>query len=141
MVVQDKGMKDTWCLAVSNAALTGSQIKAAYGKRFSCEEMFRDMKDMRFGLGMSWNRIGNPERRDRMFLIAALAHCLLTLLVEAGERAGLDRLLKANTRKTRTISLFRAGTALVSTHPKYAKRPTACADEELRPSARRAPGV
>jgi len=109
VVVQDKGMKDTWCLAVSNTSLTGSQIKACYGRRFSCEEMFRDMKDMRFGLGMSWNRIGNTDRRDRMFLIAALAHGLLTLLGEAGERAGLDRLLKANTRKTRTISLFRQG--------------------------------
>jgi len=109
VVVQDKGMKDIWCLATSLTDVTGSAIKASYGKRFSCEEMFRDVKDMRFGLGMSWNRTRSAKRRDRMFLLAALAHGLLTMLGEAGERAGLARLLKANTKKTRTISLFRQG--------------------------------
>jgi hypothetical protein len=107
VVVQDRGMKDLWCLACSNATAKGSEFKKMYGKCFTCEELFRDMKDMRFGLGMSWNKVGKPERRDRMFLMAAFAHALLTLLGEAGERAGLDRPLKANTRKTRTISLFK----------------------------------
>ena len=34
---------------------------------------------------------------------------LLTLLGEAGERAGLDRYRKANTSKTRTMSLYHQG--------------------------------
>jgi glycosyltransferase A (GT-A) superfamily protein (DUF2064 family) len=34
---------------------------------------------------------------------------LLTLLGEAGERAGLDRYLKANTSKKRTMSLYNQG--------------------------------
>ncbi|WP_129351946.1 hypothetical protein [Sorangium cellulosum] len=42
-------------------------------------------------------------------LIAAFAHVLLTLLGEAGERAGLDRLLKTNTVKHRTLSLYNQG--------------------------------
>mgnify|MGYP001544933727 CR=1 FL=1 len=109
VIVQDKGMKDIWCLAASSPDIKGAVVKKQYGKRFSCEEMFRDIKDMRYGLGMSWNQIGDPERRDRMFLMAELAHALLTLLGEAGERAGLDRLLRANTRKTRTLSLFKQG--------------------------------
>jgi hypothetical protein len=107
--VQDKGMKDAWCLAVSDAALTGQEAKKRYGKRFSCEETFRDLKDWRFGMGMYWHTIGDPGRRDRMFLIAVLALALLTLLGEAGERAGLDRILKTNTSKKRTLSLFRQG--------------------------------
>jgi hypothetical protein len=61
------------------------------------------------GMGMSWTRIGTPERRDRMFLMAALAQGLLTLLGEAGERAGLDRVLKTNTSKERQLSLKRQG--------------------------------
>jgi len=109
VVVRDKDMKDIWCLVASNSQLPGSRIKRLYGKRFSCEETFRDIKDMRFGLGMKWTSISSPERRDRVMLVAVLAQALLTLLGEAGERAGLDRLLKTNTRKTRTLSLFRQG--------------------------------
>ena len=104
-----KGMKDAWCLAVSDPTLTGQQAKLRYGKRFSCEETFRDIKDLHYGLGMSWNRIPRVDRRDRMFLLAAMAHGLLTVLGKAGEQAGLDRVLKANTSKKRSLSLFRQG--------------------------------
>ena len=38
-----------------------------------------------------------------------MAHVLLTLLGAAGERAGLDRLLKTNTAKKRTMSLYNQG--------------------------------
>ncbi len=109
VVVQDKGMKDTWCLAVSDKAFSGTSIKKIYGKRFTCEETFRDIKDMRFGLGMKWTSITRTDRRDRMMFVASVAHLLLTLLGEAGERAGLDRVLKTNTSKKRTLSLFRQG--------------------------------
>ena len=44
-----------------------------------------------------------------MFWSAVLAYFLLLLLGEADERAGLDRLLKANTSKKRSLSLFRQG--------------------------------
>jgi hypothetical protein len=39
-----------------------------------------------------------------------LLKALLTLLGAAGEACGLDRTLKANTAKTRTMSLFNQGT-------------------------------
>ena len=42
-------------------------------------------------------------------LIASMAHMLLSILGAAGEAAGLDRLLKANTSKKRTLSLFHQG--------------------------------
>lgn len=109
VVVQEKGMKDAWCIAASDPSYRGAELKKMYGKRFSCEETFRDIKDLHYGLGMSWQPIRKPERRDRMFLLAALACVLLTMLGEAGEQTGLDRLLKANTSKSRTLSLFRQG--------------------------------
>lgn len=108
-LVQDAGMKEPWCLIASNEALTGAQLKQQYGKRFSCEETFRDIKDLRYGMGLKWSRIGRCDRRDRLMMLAVMAHSLLTLLGEAGERAGLDRLLKSNTSKKRTMSLFRQG--------------------------------
>ena len=62
-----------------------------------------------FGMGLKATHIGKPERRDRMLLLGALAQTLLTLLGAAAEATGLDRLMKANTVKRRTHSLFRQG--------------------------------
>ena len=108
VVVQDKGMKDVWCLAVGDAQMTGSEAKLRYGKRFTCEETFRDLKNPRFGMGLSHCAVTVPARRD-LLLLAILAQRVLTLLGEAGERAGLDRLLKADTSKKRSLSLLRQG--------------------------------
>ena len=110
VLVHAKNMKDPWCLATSRADLTASQVVKHYGKRFSIEETFRDLKDNRFGLGLYATHIGSTHRRDRMLFIAALAHALLTMLGAACERIGLDRMLRANTSKRRTHSLYRQGT-------------------------------
>ena len=107
--VKEKGMKDAWLLVSNRADLTGSKVKARYGKRFSIEETFRDFKNLRLGMGLSWSRVGKPARRDRLLFLAMLAHALLAVLGAAGEAAGLDRLLKPNTSKKRVLSLFRQG--------------------------------
>lgn len=109
VVVHDKRMKDPWCLATSRTDLRAAEVVKCYGRRFRIEETFRDTKDIHFGMGLSATHIGSPERRDRLLLIAALAHTLLTLLGAAGERAGLDRHLKANTTTARTLSLYNQG--------------------------------
>jgi hypothetical protein len=87
----------------------GAQIVKIYGKRFTIEESFRDLKNLRFGMGLSDTRISSTERRDRILLVGAIAASLLTLLGAAGEAIGLDRLMKANTVKTRTHSLLNQG--------------------------------
>jgi Transposase DDE domain len=107
--VRAKTMKEPWCLATSRADLGASDIVALYGRRFTIEENFRDTKDPRFGLGLSATHVGRVDRRDRLLLIGALAQVLLTLLGAASEETGLDRTLKANTVKRRTMSLFNQG--------------------------------
>ena len=107
--VQARGMEAPWCLAVGSATLTGAQAVHLYGRRFTIEEAFRDVKDPRYGLGLSTTHIGDPRRRDRLLLICAMATTLLTLLGRAGESLGMDRMLKANTVTKRTHSLFRQG--------------------------------
>jgi hypothetical protein len=107
--VKAKGMKDAWCLAAGSETATAGEIVDLYGRRFTIEETFRDTKDLRFGMGMSATHIGTPERRDRMLLISALTTVLLTLLGAAGEALGMDRMLKADTSKKRTHSLFTQG--------------------------------
>jgi hypothetical protein len=107
--VQARGMKDAWCLAVHGASLTAAQAVRLCGRRFTIEETFRDTKDPRYGLGLSATHVGDVGRRDRLLLICAMAITLLTLLGAAGESLGMDRMLKANTVKKRTHSLFRQG--------------------------------
>jgi hypothetical protein len=107
--VRKQGMKEPWCLATSLAQASGAQVVALYGRRFTIEERFRDIKDLRFGMGLSAMHIAEPERRDRLLLLSALACALLTLLGAAGESLGMERQLKANTRQRRTYSLFRQG--------------------------------
>jgi hypothetical protein len=115
--VHAKNMKDPWCLATSRTDLTASAITKLYGKRFRIEETFRDTKDMRYGLGLSSTRISKPPRRDRLLLLFAMSHSLLTLLGAACEQIGLDRMLRANTVKRRTHSLFRQGSYWFSAIP------------------------
>lgn len=113
--VQDRGMKDAWCLATSRDDLSGSKIKKAYGKRFSVEETFRDLKNPRLGLGLKQTVVKRNDRRDALFLLAVLAHALLTLLGKAGQELGLERWLGAT--KPGGISLFRQGLLLYELIP------------------------
>ena len=98
-----------WCLATSLADRPACEIVKLYSRRFTIEETFRDQKDIHFGMGLSATHIKNADRRDRLMLLAAVAHVLLTLLGAASEASGLDRYLKVNTSKKRTHSLFRQG--------------------------------
>ena len=87
------------------------------------------MKDIRFGLGLRQSRVKSPEKRDRILLLGAIAHALLTLLGEAGEQLGMDRSLKVNTSKKRTMSLYKQGLYWYGALP-------AMKDEKARPLMR-----
>ncbi len=124
--VHAKDMKEPWCLATSERDATAATLINHYSKRWTIEPQFRDTKDLRFGMGLSSTRIGEPTRRDRLLLISAFATALLTLLGAVGESLGMDRLLKSNTSKTRTHSLFRQGcmlNELIPTMPQHRLAP------------------
>jgi hypothetical protein len=87
--VKAKGMKEPWCLVASDGSATAPQIIALYSKRWGVEPSFRDTKDLRFGMGLSSTRISDPQRRDRLLLLNAVAVVLLTLLGAAGESLGM----------------------------------------------------
>lgn len=110
VVKHAKGMDEAWCLATSRVDDGAAKVVKLYSRRFTIEETFRDQKDARFGMGLSSTHIGNAGRRDRLLLLSAMAHALLVLLGEAGERCGLDRTLKTNTSPKRQMSLYNQGT-------------------------------
>jgi hypothetical protein len=124
--VKRKGMKEAWCLATSFANATAQRVLDAYSRRFSCEETYRDIKDLRFGMGLSAVQVGSADRRDRLLLLSAFAQALLTLLGAAGESLGYDKKLKANTAKKRTHSLFTQGCYYFMSMPRMS-------DERLLP--------
>lgn len=108
--VRQKEMKEAWCLLSSRNDWKGQEIVTWYGRRWGIESRFRDIKSYRFGMGMAEIHTKSCERRDRLFLVSALAISLLTLLGMAGEAIGLEKTIKANTVERRTYSLFTQGT-------------------------------
>ena len=78
--VHDRKMKEPWCLVASESTVGTRTLIRYYGKRWGIETSFRDIKDMRFGMGLSARRVSSPQRRDRMLLLSALAIALLSLL-------------------------------------------------------------
>lgn len=121
-----KGMKEAWFLATNRVDLGARDVVKLYGRRFTIEETFRDLKDPRYGMGLSSSRVTRPDRRDRMLFLFAIAHALLTLLGAASEATGYDRKLKVNTVKKRTLSLFRQGLFWFTALPNMS-------DDRLRP--------
>lgn len=111
------GMKNAWCLATSLDAADGERVVALYGRRFGCEESFRDIKDRRYGYGLRSTQIQNEQRRDRFLMLFALAYLIYTVLGACSEELGFDRNLRANTVGTRTHSLFNQGRALLGLLP------------------------
>ena len=109
VLVKAKRMQEPWCLATSLVEAKAAEVVKLYSRRFTIEETFRDTKDLHFGLGLSATHIRDAARRDRLLLLVAVAHTLLTLLGAASEASGLDRYLKANTVKKRTMSLYNQG--------------------------------
>lgn len=126
LCVHAKDMKEPWCLATSLTEVDAKALIALYARRWGIECSFRDAKNLQFGMGMSATRISTPVRRDRLWLIAALAIVLLTVLGAAGEALGYDKHLRTSTTKRRVHSLFRQGIMyyqLIPTMPETRLRP------------------
>ena len=63
--VHDRKMDEPWCLVASEATVPTRVLIRCYGKRWGIEADFRDIKDMRFGMGLLSMHVLRPDRRDR----------------------------------------------------------------------------
>lgn len=116
---KQKNMKDAWFIVSNRHDLNGTQLMKLYGKRWTIETYFRDLKDQRFGWGFQETHISTPKRRDRLLFISSICTILLTLLGAAGEQIGFDKKLKVNTVKTRTHSLLTQGIFYQKAFPNF----------------------
>ena len=104
--------REPWLLAVSEqlAGSRADQVVACYRKRMQIEESFRDLKDARFGVGLSLSHTTQADRFAILLLIAALAQLAVWLVGHATVKAGYHWRYQANTTRHRlTCSVIALG--------------------------------
>ena len=105
--------RDPWTLATSLTDLSVEKIVAIYALRMKIEETFRDAKNPRFGWSLRHVRSGSAKRLDVLLLLASLGMIATTVIGFEAERLGLHRDYQANTVKSRVLSHFVLGLALL----------------------------
>jgi hypothetical protein len=109
VVCYGREAKEPWMLVTNLAEELPIHIVRLYQRRMWIEQMFRDWKNQKWGMGLDAVRLSEPERHDRLFLIVALAYYFLSACGAYAERRGLAKRLKANTVTSRVMTLLRIG--------------------------------
>ena len=109
------GGKQPWLLATSISSDTAASrsIAAIYASRMQIEETFRDAKNHRFGWSLRHVRATSAARLTVLLLLGVLATVAVTLLGLSATCDGRHRRYQANTVRTRVLSFFVLGVALV----------------------------
>ena len=71
-----KKRDEPWFL-MTNLGGNAVALTDLFARRMAVEELFRDSKDGRYGLGLGQTQVGTTDRLDRLILILALALILL----------------------------------------------------------------
>ena len=69
--VQAADIDEPWCLVVSETKLATRNLLRYDCERCGIEAGPGDLRDMRFGMGLSSMRVAHPERRDPLLLVSA----------------------------------------------------------------------
>jgi hypothetical protein len=105
--------REPWLLATS-LPQAPDKIVALYERRMMIEETFRDLKSAQFGWGLESARSRSEKRVAIQLLLFALAELVSLLIGLGAERQQLHRILQANTRKQRVLSLVTVGRMLIA---------------------------
>ncbi len=96
-----RGRHEPWWLA-TNLSWPVAKIAAAYDRRMVIEQMLRDVKGGRFGMGLKWVQVRRPDALQRLWLLVGLA---LWVWLAQGMAAVRERWLRWRVR----FSLVRVG--------------------------------
>jgi hypothetical protein len=104
---------EPWLLPTSLEDAAPAAVVALYATRMQIEETFRDAKNLRFGWCLRHCRGSSANRLTLLLLIAAIGALAATLLGLAAEQSGRHRAYQANTVRTRVLSHFVLGLAIL----------------------------
>ena len=87
---QSKANKEPWLLATSPdlCDLTADTVVAIYAGRMQIEQTFRDTKNGRWGLGLTYSQTRKQDRLECLLLIGALACYALWIIGITARYAG-----------------------------------------------------
>jgi hypothetical protein len=108
-----RGAHQPWLLLTSLTDFDPVRVTALYATRMQIEETFRDAKNPRFGWCLRHARGYSAHRLTILLMIAALAALVVTLVGVAAEKNGHQRAYQANTVRTRVLSHFVLGLAML----------------------------
>ena len=92
--VHDRKMKEPWCLVASESKVGTRTLIRYYGKRWGIETSFRDIKDMRFGMGLSAMRVSSPQRLGPDVAAQCVGDCIVVVVGSGGGELGLRPVVK-----------------------------------------------
>lgn len=113
-----RGAHQPWLLPTSLVDLPPEQVVALYAKRMQIEQIFRDLKNPRFGWSLRHARGNSAIRLTILLLIAMLGTLVVTLIGLVAESVGRHRAYQANTTRTRVLSLFVLGGKILARNDK-----------------------
>lgn len=118
--------REPWVLGTSLHHASAKRIVNHYACRMQCEEVFRDLKNHRYGLCFEDVRCRTIKRINILLFIVMLAMLVATLVGCIAEHLGIHRRFQANTEKTRrVVSRFLLGLLILreNSHPNIADTP------------------
>ena len=113
---KSKAESEPWLLAasISLAHLSAEAVVAIYAQRMQIEQAFRDTKNPRFGLGLSYSGSRSTARWAALALVASLAEFVIRLTGQCAANAKMQYDLQlTNRRKRAEISVIRLGMLLL----------------------------
>lgn len=101
----EKSANEPWLIAssLSDKEISANEVMRIYGKRMQIEETFRDLKNMRHGLGLRHCRSFKVERLNVALLIAALAMLILWLFGVSAKQKKIHYSFQSNTEKRKNV--------------------------------------
>jgi len=113
---KSKAESEPWLLAasISLAHLSAEAVVAIYAQRTQIEQAFRDTKNPRFGLGLSYSGSRSTARWAVLALVASVAEFVIRLTGQCAINAKMQYDLQlTNRRKRAEISVIRVGVLLL----------------------------
>lgn len=121
---QAKTQREPWLLAVSLklAKVSAVAIVGWYGLRMQIEQTFRDLKNPKWGMGLSNSQTRKPQRLAALLLIAALLSFTLWLIGLVALAQGYSSAYGSRAKAASTVSILTLARHWLCEHRQFPSR-------------------